>query len=81
MRTLVPQSEDSTITLAMGPVQILSDTRGLLNAEWSHVWYETVREGVHGRYGTYNRGCRCEDCTAAQRAYRRALRLRHKAAQ
>lgn len=26
---------------------------------------------VHGRYGTYTRGCRCDECRAAAAAYRR----------
>lgn len=29
---------------------------------------------IHGTYGGYTQGCRCEDCRDAQRAYRRRYR-------
>lgn len=37
-------------------------------------------EESHGKYSTYNMGCRCAPCKAAKSAYQRAAYLRKKAA-
>ena len=39
-------------------------------------YFDSYTSGTHGTRARYQKGCRCEDCTAADRNYKRARRAR-----